>query len=322
MVSNYKILKPSANYIEALITLILQPNTFELNFHKQACGGSMGSPASPEIADITFHNLETNIIELHKSKIYFWKRFRDDLFMIYTGTQNQLHEFITNINGLHETFKFSYEFSPHTISYLDLDIFKSHKYTNERILDTRTHTKATDTFQYLSRNSCHPIRTFKGLIKGELLRYARTCNNNEDFISKVHFFTQKLQRRNYKKAEITQIIREVKHTERDTYLKNKNKTSKKDEDKKIIYTTRYSPYIKTTDIKKALTLNWDIIENNTVLAAQFPQKPIIAYRRNKNLKDTLIKTKMNITNNVATLDVQARRKNERITKNQHTAVVL
>ena len=106
---------------------------------------------------------------------------------------------------------------------------------------------------------------------------------------------------------MTQIIREVDNTERDTYLKNKNKTSKKDEDKKMIYTTRYSPYIKTRDIK-ALKLHWDIIENNTVLAAQFPQKPTITYRRNKNLKDTLIKTKMNIANNVATLDVQVRTK--------------
>ena len=159
-----------------------------ISTNKHGC--SMGSPASPEIADITFHNLETNIIELHKAK-YISRNvseIRSERWRIqdHTETQNQLHEFITNINKLHETFKFSYEFRPHTISYFDLDIFKGHKYTNERILDTRTHTKATDTFQYLSRNSCHPISTFKGLSKGKFLRYARTCNNHRTGFSYLY----------------------------------------------------------------------------------------------------------------------------------------
>ena len=139
---SYKINKPSTQYIKDLLTFILQHNSFEFcgNFFKQICGVSMESPASPEIADITFHNLERRIIELHQSKIHFSKHFRDDVFMVYTGTEKELWDFTTNINELHQTFKFLYEYSAQSITYLDLVIYKGLKYSREQILDTRTHT--------------------------------------------------------------------------------------------------------------------------------------------------------------------------------------
>ena len=70
-------------------------------------------------------------------------------------------------------------------------IYKGQRYNKERIFDTETDTKTKDTFKYLARNSCHPKGTFTGLIKGKLLRYARTCNNTQDFDKKVEFFTKK-----------------------------------------------------------------------------------------------------------------------------------
>ena len=70
----------------------------------------MGSLASPEIADITFHNLETEVIDLHRRKIIFWKQFRDDVSMRYMGTETELRSFMANINELHQYFKFRIEY--------------------------------------------------------------------------------------------------------------------------------------------------------------------------------------------------------------------
>ena len=134
----------------------------------------MGSNASPEIADITFHELEMRIISENQHAIHFWKRFRDDIFMVYIGTNNELDKFIHTINELHPTFKFSFENSQQSITFLDVQIFKGPRYDQQQILDMRTHTKNTDTFQYLHRESCHPSATFKGFVKGEILRYTRT----------------------------------------------------------------------------------------------------------------------------------------------------
>ena len=228
-----------------MLTLILKNNTFELNneFYRQICGCSMGSPASPEIADITFNETEMKIIHDHNTKITLWLRFRDDIFLIYMGTEHKLHDFITNINEMRPTFKFSFESSSHQVTYLDLDIYKGQRYNKENVLDIKTHTKPTDTFQFLHRESCHPTATFKGLIKGETVRYIRTCNNKEDFNHKVNTFKAKLLERGYKQQEITQIIGEANHDTRQTQLKDQKTTSSTNN--KLVFTTTYNPHIKT-----------------------------------------------------------------------------
>ena len=80
----------------------------------------MGSNASPEIADITFHELEMKIITNHQQQIHFLKGFRDDIFMIYTGTENELKQFIHATNELHPTFKFTFETSQQEWTFLDV----------------------------------------------------------------------------------------------------------------------------------------------------------------------------------------------------------
>ena len=117
--------------------------------------------------------------------------------MIHTGTENELKQFIHTTNELHPTFKFTFETSQQELTFLDVEVFKGQKYNHNGILDLRTHTKPTDTFQYLHRKSWHPTATFKGFIEGEMLRYCRKCNNENDFNKKVSLFTGKLIERKY-----------------------------------------------------------------------------------------------------------------------------
>ena len=88
---------------------------------------------------------------------------------------------------MHPAFKLTVEKSLEKITFLDVEIFKGPRHNQENILDIKTHTKLIDTFQYLHRESLHPKSTFKGLIKGEILRYSLTCNNLNDFKKKVCF---------------------------------------------------------------------------------------------------------------------------------------
>ena len=45
-------------------------------------------------------------------------------------------------------------------------------------------------------------------------------------------------------------------------------------------------------MKRALVKHWDEIEKDETLRKLFPEKPLIAYKRNKNLKDTLVRSKL------------------------------
>ena len=107
----------------------------------------MGSAASPEIADIIFHDLERKILAKYGTKIDLWRRFRDNIFIIYNGTETELDNFLKEINNMHQTYKFTMESSKNKVTYLDLEIFKGHRHSQTGILDIRTHTKQTDTFQ-------------------------------------------------------------------------------------------------------------------------------------------------------------------------------
>ena len=48
-------------------------------------------------------------------------------------TEYELQKFITDTNEMHLTFKFSFESSPYTVTYLDLEIYNSQRYNKENI---------------------------------------------------------------------------------------------------------------------------------------------------------------------------------------------
>ena len=54
----------------------------------------------------------------------FWRRFFDDVLLLWTGTESQLKEFITSNNSLHPTIKFkaSYNFETCSVPVLDTTI--------------------------------------------------------------------------------------------------------------------------------------------------------------------------------------------------------
>nr|XP_006817019.1 PREDICTED: uncharacterized protein LOC102808054 [Saccoglossus kowalevskii] len=279
-------LKPlPGEYIIKLLEIILKRNTFEFNneYYTQTCGVSMGSPSSPEIADITFHLLENQILLSGARYIKTWYRFRDDIFMVFNGTIPELHKFIQDANMLHDKYQLTFEYSMTQVTYLDLDLYKGQRFLDLNILDVKTHTKTTETFQYLKRNSCHPTSVFKGFIKGETIRYARTCNNANDFLHKRNLFIEKLRVRDYTNNDIERYSSINEHDNRISHLRE----SMPYNEGQTIFTTTFNPYIQGYRLKRALLKNWDLIRNDLLLCNIFPNPPLIAFRRNINLKDKL-----------------------------------
>ena len=56
------------------------------------------------------------------------------------------------------------------------------------------------------------------------------------------------------------------------------------------FVTTYHPAVQ--DLKKTLMANWSLIENQPLLKTIFKRPPIISYKRDKSLKDMLVRTKM------------------------------
>ena len=112
---------PPIRHMEALLKLVLHRNCFSFNekYYLQTTGVAMGQKCSPELCDIMFHSLENKFISL-SDKIFKWFRYRDDILMFWLGDEDELVNFISRINSIHPTLKFTYEWSKTEIKFLDI----------------------------------------------------------------------------------------------------------------------------------------------------------------------------------------------------------
>ena len=113
----------------------------------------MGTSAAPSYATIDMgHFEEKHIYPEINNDCLFYTRYIDDIFLIYTGGERKLIEFLTKLNTAHDSIKFEFEKSTKSIAFLDTLVYIDDK----RQLQTTLYTKPTDTHNYLHFKSAHP----------------------------------------------------------------------------------------------------------------------------------------------------------------------
>ena len=268
-----------------LLKLILENNEFTFNekTYRQKIGVPMGGTASAELADIRMYDILKDIIQRfeHKNNITFCARYRDDGIMYFDGTEEQIHAFFQTANLAHEHLKFTYELSKSNINFLDLIIYKGERFENTGIFDVKTYIKPTETFQYLERTSSHPKHVFKAFVKGEIIRYIRNTNNKTELLKQVEAFKKRLIARNYSEEEINHIIENTINLDRRNLLHKSTKTK----EKPLVMITKYNPASK--QLRSKIKKHWKLIQQNEQCAKLFKKKPILAFKRNKNLQEKL-----------------------------------
>ena len=165
--------------------------------------------------------------------------------------------------------------SKHAV-FLDTEVFKGPWFIQGKIPDVQTHFKSTKTFQY------HPLSVKKGFVK----RRSFTLNSNElglgiIALKKKEFLTREIER-GYPQELVETILAEVRFESRRTALQNKPKTSKKI----LPFVTTFSPR------KKILMKHWHLITGNNTHAQIYPNVPVLAYRKEKSLKVSLVRAKI------------------------------
>ena len=103
------------------MNLVLRNNVFEFNeqFYLQIQGTAMGTKTAPAYANLFMGKLEEQLINLAPNHIHTWKRFIDDIFIIWTRTTAEF-EYMHTINQIHPTIKFTHEVSNVELTSLDV----------------------------------------------------------------------------------------------------------------------------------------------------------------------------------------------------------
>ena len=178
----------------------------------------MGTRMAPSYANLFMDRFERAFLAQEPLQPLVWKRYIDDIICIWTGTRNELESFLARINTAHRTLRFMWSISNKRIEFLNLNIFKGGKFNTNYHLDISTHFKKTNTFQYLHFSSSHPKSVFKGLMKGEAIRFLRSNTDPHTYNKTINKFREHLFLRNYPKNFVDRILANVTHSLRASYI--------------------------------------------------------------------------------------------------------
>ena len=116
---------PHNNYIIELLEVVLTNNHFEFNdkHYHQMSGTAMGTKLAPSYSNLFMTKIEEKYVYTYPLQPKLWKSFIDDIFLIWPRGMDSLLKFISHLNTVPSTIKFTKDISPTEISFLDLIIY-------------------------------------------------------------------------------------------------------------------------------------------------------------------------------------------------------
>jgi hypothetical protein len=238
--------------LKVSLETILNENFFVIpngTIYHQIKGIAMGTPIAPLLANIYMYSLESDLLEQDLSPI-FYKRYIDDLFMIFENTsENNVIEFLNQITNKAPNIKFTTNVKLTKVEFLDLVIYKGERFKSEETLDIRTHEKDLNKYLYIPYDSGHSKHLKSGFIKGETIRHARNCSSKIEFDKKMILFKHRLSKRGYPEKFIDNSILSVNYNNRKSFLDDKEKELNKDT---LFFPITYSEQLNYKKLKKFL----------------------------------------------------------------------
>ena len=164
------------------------------------------------------------------------------------------------------------------------------------VLSTHLFCKPTDTHQYLHKKSCHPWHTKKAIPYGEALTFRKICSEDRQFQERVGELAAWLKERVYEESLVNEEIDRVRGLDRMTLLATLgNRTNDQGRDERAPLVATYHPGLNSPGklerrFHPMLTKSQDHRE-------VFPEIPVIAFKRYKNLKDPLVRARLSVEGN-------------------------
>ena len=273
-----------AKVITTFLTLILTLNNFVFNDQNyvQINGASMGTKCSPTYSSLFMGKFEEiNILPRIRDMIMIYVRYIDDIFFIWKGTEEELLNFFTEINLVHPTIKFDYSYSRKSVNFLDSKVS-----ILGRKLGTSVYTKPTDRKAYLHARSYHPRSTIEAIAYSQAARLRRICTEKTEFLKFAEKLKEDLTNRGHKEGKVTEEINWAASLNWESLLTYKQKP----ESNRVLLIVTYNKRL--PNLKNIIDESWETLHINEAEKAKFKEKPIVCYRRNRNLRDILGQTRI------------------------------
>ena len=298
--------KDKNDFIIKLLELLLKNNIFEFDsmLYRQIIGTAMGMKPAPDYANIFMAKIDKSISEIadqnkDKFTLKFYKRFLDDIYILFNGSNKHLHEFLQMCNQINPHIKFTITHStPYNITPNGEDDCECEALISIPFLDTQTtiknnkiivdlYRKECDRNMYLLPSSCHPSHVSSNIPFSLALRITRICSEIETRDQRLSELKELLLERDYKAGIIDSNINRAKQIPRSEALKRveKNVTNSRP-----VLVITHNPALPS--VPKVVQKHWRVMTANPHMKSIFPKPPLVAYKRPPNIGDRLIRAKL------------------------------
>lgn len=200
-------LRPDQQILD-LLDICLSSNDFVFNnqTYLQISGTAMGKKFAPSYANIVASVWEEQALSKCPIQPLLYKRFLDDIFIVWPHDMDSFKEFFNILNNHHPSIRLKSTIDQQSVDFLDLTLFKGQRFHTVNLLDTRVFFKPTDKHLLLHKLSFHPPHTFEGVLKSQFLRFYRLSTNLESFHESCNTLCNSLRSRGYS----TRFLRHIK----------------------------------------------------------------------------------------------------------------
>ncbi|KAL2099357.1 hypothetical protein ACEWY4_005837 [Coilia grayii] len=278
--------KPSTDCICKLAEIVLTCNffLFQNNFYLQVNGTAMGSKMACNYANLFVGYLEHKIIFNENknpflSHIKLYKRFVDDILVLYNGTHEELQAFHNFLNESCSCLKFTMEANETCINFLDIQIQK----TNSG-LETNIYRKPTDRNTLLRADSFHPTSLKRSLPISQMKRVRRICSTGNTFQEQSEAMMARFRDRGYPEDCLQVAAHRVQNT---TQLESLEPTTRLKTERQVQCIISYSSL--ANEIKQVIHKHWHIIQSDPTCPKALQALPRLVYKRPRNIRDSIVK---------------------------------
>ena len=190
--------------ILSAMTMIMKNNLFEFGdlCFQQLLGTAMGTSSAVMWATFYYGYHEVhNLLPRFGHCLLYFKRYIDDIFGIWIGSDREWNEFKDSLTFGVLTWDIAEQQLSSSVDFLDMTL----SIENGRIV-SKTFQKKMNLYLYLPPASAHPVGCIKGMIFGLIRRYYAQNTYQRDFVHYVRLLYRRLLARGWKSDFIRPLI--------------------------------------------------------------------------------------------------------------------
>ena len=279
---------PATHTLIRLAELVLTLNTFEFDSEhfQQSNGVAMGNKMGPSYACLFVGHMEHQMFLQYDGVVPdLYKRYIDDIGGAASCSKPDLERFLQFVCAFHPALRYTVTISDSQLSLLDILL----TVTGNKI-STSVFFKETDSHSYLTYNSSHPPACKDSIPYSQFLRLRRLCSDQNDFDRQVTTMSDYFTQRGYPASVVAAAKDKISSVSRTDALS----PAAPQHMRRVPLVLTYHPH--NLAVKNIIYKNWSTLSGDTTIGDIFRDLPLLAFRRDKNLRDQLVTSRLKASN--------------------------